>query len=100
MSTPLAAAQEGRQRNLLFFREPSRWPVWPFLPVIRRRPGCEEELGLLYDAVGAVGLYGYSATIFLCNLFLLPRTLDEFLHLPRETYDTADEVADAGWCLD
>jgi len=97
MSTPLAAAQAARQRNLLFFREPRRWMVWPFLPVMRRRPGCEEELGLLFDAVGTHGLYGLSATVYFCNLFMLPGTLHEFLSLPRETYDTADEVADAGW---
>jgi hypothetical protein len=100
MSTPLAAAQVARQRNLLFFREPQRWQLWPFLPVVRRRPGQEEELGVLFDAVGALGRYGYSSTVFLCNLFLLPGRVDDFLLLPRETYDTPEEVADAGWCVD
>src|SRR5262249_9169640 len=66
MSTPLAAAQAARQRNLLFFRDPRRWPAWPFLPLVRRCPGRAEELGLLFDAVGAMGLYGLSATVFLC----------------------------------
>jgi len=43
---------------------------------------------------------GFSATVVLSNLFLLPRTLDEFLALPRETFDTPEEVFDAGWCVD
>jgi hypothetical protein len=97
MSTPLAAA---RDRNLLFFRGPRRWPCWPFLPLVRRRPGREEELGLLFDALGAAGLFGYSATVFLSNLFLMPAKLEEFLALPREPFDTPDEVADAGWSVD
>src|SRR5690349_20131082 len=28
------------------------------------------------------------ATVFICSIFELPKTLDEFLALPRETYDT------------
>lgn len=89
-----------RLRNLVFFRTPSLWQVWPFLPVMRRRPGLEMECGLLYDAKTQSGLLGYSATIFLCNLFLLPRTLEEFLALPKEVHDTPDEVYDAGWRVD
>ena len=89
-----------RLRNLVFFRTPSLWHVWPFLPVMRRRPGREEECGLLYDAKGQSNLMGYSATVFLCNLFLLPPTLEEFLKLPREVHDTPEEVYDAGWRVD
>ena len=100
MSTPTADALRAHQRNLLFFRDPRRWPAWPFLPLVRRRPGRAEELGLLFDAVGAVGRYGLSATVFISNLFRLPKKLDEFLALPHETYDTADEVAAAGWTVD
>ena len=36
----------------------------------------------------------------LTNLFLLPRRLEQFLALARETFDTPEEVADAGWCVD
>jgi hypothetical protein len=85
-----------RLRNLVFFRTPSLWQVWPFLPVMRRRPGQEMECGLLYDAKTQSGLLGYSATVFVCNLFLLSPTLEEFLALPKEVYDTPDEVYDAG----
>jgi hypothetical protein len=95
-----ATGPRGRQRDLHFFTHPREWPLWPFLPLVRRRPGGEEELGLLFDALGARGVAGHSATVFLGNLFFLPPTLDDFLALPAEVFDAPEEVADAGWCVD
>ena len=89
-----------RQRNLIIMTEPRRWPAWPFLPLMRRRPGQEEECGVLFDALRVQGLTGYSATVFLINIFLLPPQVDQFLSLPREVYDTAEEVFEAGWRVD
>src|SRR5437588_12582165 len=100
MSAPSQAERLARQRNLLFVRDPRRWPAWPFLPLVRRRAGCEEEYGLLYDAKGVSGRLGHSATVFVCNLFLLPGTEEEILALPREVHDTPEEVAEAGWTVD
>ena len=51
-------------------------------------------------AVGASGRYGYSATVFLTNLFLLPHTEAEFFVLPKIVYDTLDELVDDGWVVD
>jgi hypothetical protein len=84
----------------VFLAGPDRWPAWPFLPLVRRRPGQADECGLLYDARGAAGLTGLSATVFRANLFELPPTLTAFLALPRETHDTPEEVYDAGWRVD
>jgi hypothetical protein len=81
-------------------RTPALWPAWPYLALVRRRPGREEELGALYDALGASGLTGFSATVFICNIYLLPTREAEFLALPKEVYDTAEEVARAGWAVD
>ena len=39
--------------------------TWPFLPLVRRRPGCEEELGVLFDALNAGGPSGYATSVFL-----------------------------------
>lgn len=95
-------AQTPRLRDLIFFRHPKLWPLWPFLPVSRPGPegGDEKELGVLYDALGVSGTYGYSATVFLANLFLLPRTEPELLALPRRVYDTPEEMAADGWIVD
>jgi hypothetical protein len=97
--SPPTSADPARNRTLFFLTHPDRWPLWPFLPVVRRRGG-EEELGVLYDALRARDLPGYSCTIFLTNLFLLPETVEQFLALPRETFDTPEEVFAAGWSVD
>ena len=88
-----------RGRAVLFLSTPTLWPLWPFLPVVRRARG-REELGVVFDARHACGLTGYSATVFLTFLFDLPHTLGEFLALPREVFDTAEELAGAGWTID
>ena len=77
---------------------PALWPAWPFLPVVRRTRG-REELGVVFDA-RAAGLTGYSATVFLTNLFMLPPDLAAFLALPHETFDTAEELIGGGWLVD
>jgi hypothetical protein len=87
------------QRDLQVMSNPGLWPTWPFLPLVRRRPGGAEELGLLFDQ-SVCGLTGHRCTVFIGNLFLLPRNLDAFLDLPREVYDTFEEVAAAGWGVD
>jgi hypothetical protein len=100
MPTHQSPEQALRSRNLLFLSDPRLWPEWPFLPLVRRRPDHEEEYGVLLDALGACGLPGRSATVYLSNLFELPATLDAFLALPHETFDLPEEVFAAGWTVD
>ena len=87
-----------RDRTVLFLSNPALWPAWPFLPVVRRSRGTE-ELGVVFDARSA-RLTGYSATVFVTNLFALPPNFETFLALPHETFDSAEELAAAGWCVD
>jgi len=87
-----------RDRTLLFLSTPALWPAWPFLPVVRRSNG-HEELGVVFDSKFA-GLTGYSAAVFLTNLFLLPKDFKEFLALPREVFDSVEELAAADWLID
>src|SRR3954447_13227004 len=87
-------------RDLLFMSTPALWPAWPMLPLVRRHPDGSYDCGLLYDCRGAPRLAGLAATVILCNIFQLPGTLDELLLLPRETFDTFDEVVAAGWRVD
>ena len=42
----------------------------------------------------------YLAKPFHLKEFLLPPTEEEILALPREVYDSPEEVADAGWTVD
>ena len=86
-------------RHRLVVATPAAWPVWPFLPVVRRTGG-EEELGVLFDAFGLCRLTGFSATVFFTNLFTLPPSLPSLLALPKEVFDTPDELVAAGWRVD
>ena len=93
-------ADAGRPRNLLFLSTPTLWVQWPFLPLVRRQPDSEPELGVLYDAWRHCGQTGFSAAVILGNLFLLPQTSDKLLAMPREVYDSAEEIYAAGWRVD
>ena len=83
----------------LFVATPALWPAYPFLPVVRRTDG-REELGVMADLLGLYHLTGYSATVFVTNVFCLPPTLDQFLALPKEVFDTAEELVACGWRVD
>ena len=99
MIVPLTKPPGDLARHLLFVTTPALWPAYPFLPVVRRTRGTE-ELGVVADLLGLYRLTGFSATVFLANMFDLPGTLDEFLTLPKEVFDTADELVTGGWRID
>jgi hypothetical protein len=86
--------------NLHFLGDPSLWTLWPFLPLVRCRPDGGTDYGVLFDAQTVCDLTGYHCTVFVCKLYLLPRALDQFLALPKEVYDTFDELAGSGWRVD
>ena len=100
MSDGDTPARPATARDLLYFRHPHLWQTWPFLPVVRRQSDGEMECGVLYDCWTVARRGGYSATIFLSNLFRLPRTEEAFLALPKEVFDSAEEIAAAGWRVD
>lgn len=94
----VSCVSDAHDRTVLFLSTPALWPVWPFLPVVRRTHGAE-ELGVVFDS-RAAGLTGFSTAVIVCNLFALPPSIEQFLALPHETFDTADELATAGWQVD
>jgi hypothetical protein len=100
MTTPTEEPRKATARDLFFFQNPQLWQTWPFLPVVRRHASGAMDYGVLYDALHATGHTGYSSTVLLTNLFLLPETEAELLALPKETFDTAEEMAEAGWRVD
>jgi hypothetical protein len=101
MSAHADALRPIRQRDLMVMCNPQLWSKWPFLPVIRpSKEGEEPELGVLYDARQVSGTYGYTATVFLCNLFLLPATEAQLFAAPKRVYDTREELVQDGWTID
>jgi hypothetical protein len=100
MTSPTESPREATARDLFFFAHPEHWPTWPFLPVVRRHADSSMEFGMLYDALHATGRTGYSSTVLLANFFLLPPTEAELLALPKEVFDTSEEMAAAGWRVD
>lgn len=101
MTTSHAGERRATARDLLFISNPRLWPLHPFLPLTRRVGGSDErQCGLMYDARGISGMHGYAATVFLHNLFCLPRTEAELLVGPRVVYDTPEEVIADGWRVD
>jgi hypothetical protein len=93
------AAPAPRERNLLFFGQPDLWTSWPFLP-LHRSTADREELGVLFDALHAIHLAGFSATVFCTNLYEIPGDLETLLSLPREVFDNPEEIYAAGWRVD
>jgi hypothetical protein len=90
-----------RPHDLVVMRNPQLWSKWPFLPVVRPASnGGEMELGILYDARQVSGTYGFSATVFLVNLYLLPDTETELFAVPKCVYDSIDELVADGWTVD
>jgi hypothetical protein len=85
---------------MLFLSEPSLWPAWPILPLVRRRPGSDDECGFLFDFEKVYGRAGFTSTVFLGNIFEMPASHEELLQLSREVYDGAEEVYAAGWRID
>jgi hypothetical protein len=100
VTTPTEPPRKDTARDLFFFTNPQYWPTWPFLPVIRRHADGTMDYGVLYDAMHWTGRTGFSSTVFRTNYFLMPKDEDAFLSLPREVFDTADEMAAAGWRVD
>src|SRR5262245_36917675 len=98
--TPARADQAAWRQSVRFIATPELWPLWPFLPLVRRLPDGTDELGVLFDALHACGLPGHSATVWLTNVLDVPRLLADLLALPKEVFDRPEEVADAGWRVD
>jgi len=99
MSLQSLAKSEELARQRLMMTTPSAWPLWPFLPVLRRSDRGL-ELGVMFDAREVCDLTGYSAAVFRTSLYFPPMTLAEFLNLPREVFDTCEELLHAGWRVD
>jgi hypothetical protein len=100
MIGPVSMPRKATPRDLLFVSSPDLWDTWPFLPLIRHRSDGELDYGVMYDFTHTSGRTGYQVTVFLENLFLVPDTEEALLQLPKEVFDTFDELLNAGWRVD
>jgi hypothetical protein len=100
MNTATVPRRRATARDLRYFASPAQWPHYPFLPVVRRIANDKErQCGVPYDARGVSGAYGYTATVLLANVFVLPRTEAALLARSKCVYDSLHELADDGWRL-
>jgi hypothetical protein len=100
MAVPTEQPRQATARDLFYFTHRQHWVTWPFLPVLRRHADGSLDFGSLYDAMHHTGRTGFSNTVFLCDIFRMPATEAELLALPKEIFDTTDEMAAAGWRVD
>ena len=100
MESSSSPAQKATTRDLLFLGNPRLWPTWPYLAVVRRRTKEKWDYGVVYDAFGRSGRTGISSTELLTNFFEMPDNEEELLAMPKEVFDTVEELAASGWTVD
>jgi hypothetical protein len=76
---------------------PVMWPKWPYLPVKRwvtepKFGGRELECGIIWTATGF--------NVYKVNLFLMPKTAEEFKATDHHAYDNVDDLLKDGWIVD
>lgn len=76
---------------------PDLWPKWPILPVKRRLYNADGtfkdlECGLMSEAT--------KFTVLLVNMFMFPKTKEDFSNLKRYFYDNVDDLLEDGWVVD
>jgi hypothetical protein len=54
----------------------------------------------MVDLFHQKGLPGFSSTVFRTNLLLIPSQTEALLALPKEVFDTLEELWDADWRVD
>ena len=89
----VAAARD----HVAMVRSPDRWPAWPYLPV-KRGHLPDADLGIVLASETTV--LGDHPTVYLINLFALPRTPDEWAAAPKMTYPSAEAMVADGWVVD
>ncbi len=82
-----------KEQDKLIIRDPNKWPQWPYLPV-KKHLRYELKCGVIIED-GAKDV-----TIYMTNLFNLPKTSAEFKALPQVKYNSVDELLNDGWEVD
>lgn len=92
---------EEKLRNLTFMATPEAWPMYPFLPLVRRTGSTDgPDLGLLIAGEFRERLPSLATTVVLACVFTLPSSWEGFLSLPRESHGSVEDIYAAGWRVD
>ena len=83
-----------QQRDATLIRHPGSWPGWPYLPLTKAIPNADKQLGTMLAGEG------YGSTIFLVNMYSMPRNKEDFDGLPRKVYNSAEDIVLDGWKID
>ena len=78
---------------------PWRWPCRPLLPLVRRRPDGGLDLGVLVEGLTSQEPR-LGTTVFCTNLLCFPMSEEQWQSLPKEAFDSLDDVLAAGWRVD
>lgn len=78
-------------------QSPSKWPLWPVLPVKQRNGMKQPGLGVMHE-----GAFGVQPTVYLIDLFGLSKqppgtSWDDIEHVDFLDFEA---VIDAGWVVD
>ena len=88
------------QRNLRFLAAPDLWPNWPYLPLMRRCPGQEEEFGVLFDVMKVFEVAGYTSTVFISEHLLHARRTRSDARTAQRSFRHPRKIFAAGWRVD
>ncbi|MGW8177945.1 MAG: hypothetical protein ACWGQW_04010 [bacterium] len=76
---------------------PDLWPKWPMLPVKRR---IYDKYGNFRDLECGVLFENTRFTVYVVNLFMLPKTFKEFQNTKHYKYSNVDELLADKWIVD
>lgn len=86
---------ENPQKHIDFIKNPGDWPQFPYLPLFRK--GNNDPIDREHGVVFA----GHSLTeIKKVNLFLLPKTLQDFVKSEGWSYPSVEAMVEDGWEVD
>jgi len=80
------------ERDVSMIKDPNMWPRWPALPM-KKLLGRQIKCGYIIDD-------GKKPDIIIGSIFDIPRDPILLKALPREEYDSAEEVSADGWRVD
>ena len=84
-------------KHIDYINEPDRWDRWPFCPVFKKD---EYDPDNWNKRIHGVIHASHPSTVKEANIFMLPRSLEEFSVLNGWGYDSVAAMVADGWEVD